>query len=284
MVHRQSLVKMLCLPLRPCRIRGWRVHAVPALQFVYDELDVRQLRTAMDKQGLGQSEMVVRSGVSRAQLSRLLSRDRVRVREQTIARLAEALRVDTADLATDGRRQAYLDWVARAHAFVDFRGLGLPQFQRQEIEAIFVEPEVLVQESDDDCDTVRDAARPQLLPQAPPLATDWVLTQDRKSLPSGLPFGVVVDTRACLQAPDVLWLSGVGDLIAKLTAIRDWKLAYHERGEPVDDLAALLSTATVYQFIGRPVRDLEGVRLLATALSAAHGNQLTSFSREPDVP
>ncbi len=93
-----------------------------------------------------------------------------------------------------------------------------------------------------------------------------VLRGRRKSLPAQLPFGVVVDTEACLQAPDMLWWSGVGDLVAKLTAIRDWKLAYHERGEPVDDLAALLSNATVHQFIARPTRDLEGIRLLATAL------------------
>jgi F-type H+/Na+-transporting ATPase subunit beta len=88
----------------------------------------------------------------------------------------------------------------------------------------------------------------------------------RKSLPAQLPFGVVIDTEACLQAPDVLWWSGVGDLVAKLTAIRDWKMANHERGEYVDDLAALLSNASIYQFIARPVRDLEGIRLLATAL------------------
>lgn len=92
------------------------------------------------------------------------------------------------------------------------------------------------------------------------------LQKQRKSLPSALPFAVVVDTGVCLQAPEFLWWSGVGDLMAKLTAIRDWKMAYHERGEPVDDLAALLSTATVYQFIARPARDLEGIRLLATAL------------------
>jgi glycerol dehydrogenase-like iron-containing ADH family enzyme len=38
-------------------------------------------------------------------------------------------------------------------------------------------------------------------------------------------------------------------LVAKVIAIRDWKLAYQERGEPVGDQAALLSSATVYQFM-----------------------------------
>jgi glycerol-1-phosphate dehydrogenase [NAD(P)+] len=88
----------------------------------------------------------------------------------------------------------------------------------------------------------------------------------RRSLPAALPFAVVVDTEVCLGAPLPLWWSGVGDLVAKVTAVRDWKLAYHAVGEPVDDFAALLSDATVSQFLARPERDLEGLRLLATAL------------------
>jgi glycerol-1-phosphate dehydrogenase [NAD(P)+] len=88
----------------------------------------------------------------------------------------------------------------------------------------------------------------------------------RRSLPCATPFGVVVDTEVCLAAPKVLWLSGVGDLVAKVTAIQDWKLAFHKAGTAVDDYAALVSEATVSQFMARPARDLEGVRLLATAL------------------
>jgi glycerol-1-phosphate dehydrogenase [NAD(P)+] len=88
----------------------------------------------------------------------------------------------------------------------------------------------------------------------------------RRSLHAMMPSGVVVDTDVCLRAPETLWWSGVGDLVAKVTAIADWKRAFHARGTPVNDFAALLSDATVFQFMARPVRDLEGVRLLATAL------------------
>lgn len=81
-----------------------------------------------------------------------------------------------------------------------------------------------------------------------------------------LPGTVVIDTEVCLAAPEPLWWSGVGDLVAKITAVADWKLAFHAVGEPVNDFAALLGEATVYQFTARPERDLDGVRLLATAL------------------
>lgn len=88
----------------------------------------------------------------------------------------------------------------------------------------------------------------------------------RRSLPATMPFGVVVDTEVCLAAPEILWLSGVGDLVAKFTAVTDWRLAYHVKGAAFDDFSALLSDATVHQFLAMPVRDLEGIRLLATAL------------------
>lgn len=88
----------------------------------------------------------------------------------------------------------------------------------------------------------------------------------RVSLPSAMPFAVIVDTDVCLNAPIILWLSGVGDLVSKITAVRDWKLAYHRTQTPVDDFAALLSDSTVFQFIGNPNHSLEGVRLMATAL------------------
>jgi len=88
----------------------------------------------------------------------------------------------------------------------------------------------------------------------------------RRSLPAALPYGVIVDTAICGDAPRSLTLSGVGDLVAKFTAVRDWKLAFHSTGEPVDDLAALLSDGSIHSYMSHPAFDLEGIRLLATAL------------------
>lgn len=88
----------------------------------------------------------------------------------------------------------------------------------------------------------------------------------RRSLAAAIPSAVVLDLDVCKAAPRSLWLSGVGDLVSKLTAIFDWKLAFHRRGEPVNDFAALLSDATVYQYLAQPSFDLEGARLLGTAL------------------
>lgn len=88
----------------------------------------------------------------------------------------------------------------------------------------------------------------------------------RRSYSSVMPYGVVIDTRVCMEAPEILWHSGVGDLVAKITAAYDWKLAHKIKGIQLDDFSELLSDATVFQFMARPKRDLEGIRLLGTAL------------------
>jgi len=88
----------------------------------------------------------------------------------------------------------------------------------------------------------------------------------RRSLPTGLPEAVVVDLAVCERAPRTLWHSGVGDLCSKFTALWDWKLAYHRQGAPVNDLAALMSDASVFQFMANPAPDGHGLQLLATAL------------------
>jgi len=88
----------------------------------------------------------------------------------------------------------------------------------------------------------------------------------RRSLAAALPRAVVVDIGVCRAAPRILTLSGVGDLVAKFTAVRDWKLSFHETGEAVDDFAALLSDGSIHAFCSHPEFDSEGVRLLATGL------------------
>ena len=55
-------------------------------------------------------------------------------------------------------------------------------------------------------------------------------------------------------------------MCSKFTAVSDWKLAFHRRGVAVNDLAALMSDASVFQFMASPLYDEQGILLLATAL------------------
>ncbi|HXV58810.1 MAG TPA: iron-containing alcohol dehydrogenase family protein [Gaiellaceae bacterium] len=57
------------------------------------------------------------------------------------------------------------------------------------------------------------------------------------------PIAVVVDLDYVRRSPPEQLRSGVGDALSNLSALADWELAGHERGEPVDGLAAALARA-----------------------------------------
>jgi glycerol-1-phosphate dehydrogenase [NAD(P)+] len=61
------------------------------------------------------------------------------------------------------------------------------------------------------------------------------------SIKTKTPLGVLADTQLLSEAPKRLLASGCGDLVAKITAIKDWELARDETGEYYGSYAANLA-------------------------------------------
>src|ERR687897_1222937 len=61
------------------------------------------------------------------------------------------------------------------------------------------------------------------------------------SIKANSPIGVLADTRLISQAPTRLLASGCGDLVAKITAVKDWELAREEKNEYFGSYAANLA-------------------------------------------
>ena len=55
------------------------------------------------------------------------------------------------------------------------------------------------------------------------------------------PLAIIADTEVIEQAPWRSVVSGCGDVIAKFTAVRDWKLAHVENNEYYGEYAASLA-------------------------------------------
>ncbi len=55
------------------------------------------------------------------------------------------------------------------------------------------------------------------------------------------PTGVIADTKIISEAPEITFKSGFGDLVAKLTAVRDWELAHKLKDEPYSEYAASMA-------------------------------------------
>jgi glycerol-1-phosphate dehydrogenase [NAD(P)+] len=61
------------------------------------------------------------------------------------------------------------------------------------------------------------------------------------SIETHAPIAIVADTLVIKRAPHRLLAAGCGDLVANLTAVRDWQLANRLKGEPYSEYAATLS-------------------------------------------
>jgi glycerol-1-phosphate dehydrogenase [NAD(P)+] len=75
-------------------------------------------------------------------------------------------------------------------------------------------------------------------------------TEKPHSIKANTPIGVVADTHLMLQAPSRLLAGGCGDLVAKITAVKDWELARDEKGEYFGSYAANLAYMSAEIILG----------------------------------
>jgi len=86
-----------------------------------------------------------------------------------------------------------------------------------------------------------------------------------------VPEYVVADTLIVLSSPRRLTVAGLGDLIGKLTAVKDWELAHRLRGEEYSEYAARLSMSSFEIIVRNSGRiasslDEESIRVIIKAL------------------
>jgi glycerol-1-phosphate dehydrogenase [NAD(P)+] len=70
------------------------------------------------------------------------------------------------------------------------------------------------------------------------------------SIRANTPIGVIADTHLMSQAPPRLLAGGCGDLVAKITAVKDWELARDEKGEYYGSYAANLAYLSAKIILG----------------------------------
>jgi glycerol-1-phosphate dehydrogenase [NAD(P)+] len=84
------------------------------------------------------------------------------------------------------------------------------------------------------------------------------------------PLAIIADTEVIAQAPWRFVISGCGDVIAKLTAVKDWKLSHQEKNEYYGEYAASLALMSAKLVIENAdlivYRADEGLRVLLEAL------------------
>jgi glycerol-1-phosphate dehydrogenase [NAD(P)+] len=76
-----------------------------------------------------------------------------------------------------------------------------------------------------------------------------LLKGKRQSFPAKTPYGIIVDTDVIKGAPDKFIYSGIGDLLATITALYDWKFEEENGKAVIDDFAVMLSKKAVNSFV-----------------------------------
>lgn len=79
----------------------------------------------------------------------------------------------------------------------------------------------------------------------------------RTTVPSSLPFGIVVDLDVIKDSPERFLYSGIGDLISNITALYDWRFEEEHGKAEVNHFAEMLSKKAVNSFVRT---QFEGIR------------------------
>ncbi|MEO9294040.1 MAG: NAD(P)-dependent glycerol-1-phosphate dehydrogenase [Nitrososphaera sp.] len=98
-------------------------------------------------------------------------------------------------------------------------------------------------------------------------------TDKPHSVKANTPLGVLADTHLLSQAPPRLLAGGCGDLVAKITAVKDWELARDDIGEYFGSYAANLAYMSAKIILDESdklkSRDSFGIRTIVEALISA---------------
>lgn len=90
----------------------------------------------------------------------------------------------------------------------------------------------------------------------------------RKSVPAAVAYAILVDTDVISSAPEKFIYSGIGDMVAKITALYDWQFEEDHDKAHVNDVAAMISKKAVNSFVRTPFKDIHDERFLKELLDS----------------
>ena len=79
----------------------------------------------------------------------------------------------------------------------------------------------------------------------------------RNSVPARMPYGIIVDTAVIKSAPKHFLYSGIGDMVAKITALYDWQYEEDNGYAEVNDFAMMIANKAVNSFVRTPFESVQ---------------------------
>lgn len=89
-------------------------------------------------------------------------------------------------------------------------------------------------------------------------ATASLIVEGRRaSVPAKLAYGIFVDTQVIRTAPEKFIYSGIGDMVAKITALYDWVFEAQHGKSTLNDFAVMISKKAVNSFVRTPYETIQ---------------------------
>lgn len=104
---------------------------------------------------------------------------------------------------------------------------------------------------------------------ASPFAVLGTEGSSRKTLPCKIPAAIIVDTDMIVNAPVGQTLSGIGDTLAKYTALYDWQISAERTKTHIDDFAygiAQMSFDSVFHCDDKDIKSKTFIKILSRSL------------------
>lgn len=79
----------------------------------------------------------------------------------------------------------------------------------------------------------------------------------RASVPAKLAYGILVDTQVIRTAPEKYIYSGIGDMVAKITALYDWVFEAEHGASVLNDFAVMIAKKAVNSFVRTPYETIQ---------------------------
>ena len=89
-------------------------------------------------------------------------------------------------------------------------------------------------------------------------ATASLLVEGRRaSVPAKLAYGILVDTHVIRTAPEIYIYTGIGDMVAKITALYHWVFEAEHGASVLNDFAVMIAKKAVNSFIRTPYETIQ---------------------------
>lgn len=95
-----------------------------------------------------------------------------------------------------------------------------------------------------------------------------IIEGKRNSVPAKMAYGIIADTDVICSAPERFIYSGIGDMVAKITSLKDWTFEEEHGYCKVNDSAMLIASKAVNSFMRTSFESIHDIQFLKELLDS----------------